>query len=300
MNDRAAQSTIGRSPHAFINKNGEPVLITPLNRARTEPLVAMYMDYQPRNSFWGLPPIRDDACREWVDRIVRDGENLVALSFQAGVVGHAALFPMGGEGCEMLVVVAPAHQNLGIGTQLARCSVQLAHEIGFRRIWLSIESNNLRARHVFRKCGFEYVTQDDPTEVEMALDVCGYHDPSDIPVSDLMTREVLTVHKDVPCRVAVETFLQRPIGAMPVLDGSDQVIGIVSQTDLIVPANLDKHVGDIMTRRVITVREDTPVTKVVRLFHVQRLRSIPVVDAKGHLVGIIGRKDILAYYAHRR
>lgn len=300
MNDRVGKSTISRSPHAFINRNGEPLIVTPLSKARAHQLVDMYMSYEPRNSFWGLPPIRDEACEAWVDRMIREGENLVAMSFESGIVGHAALFQMGGDGCEMLVVVSPAHQNLGIGTQLAQCSIQLAHEIGFCRIWLSIEANNLRARHVFRKCGFEYVTQDDPTEVEMALDVSGYHDASDVPVAELMTREVLTVHKDVPCRVAVEMFLEKPIGAMPVVNGAGEVVGIISQTDLIVPANLDKQVGEIMTRRLVTVPEDCPVTKVVRLFHVRRLRSIPVVNAQGKLVGIIGRKDILGYYARHR
>ena len=296
MNDRVRQSTLARTPHAFLNKRNEPIVITPLDARHEAGLVAMYLAYEPRNSFWGLPPIQDKACTRWVEGMIANGVNLVALSFDVGTVGHAALFAMADEACEMLVVVSPSHQNLGIGTQLARCAVQLSHEIGFCRMWLSVEANNLRARHVFSKCGFEYLARHDPTEVEMALDVRTYHDPSNLPVSEIMTREILTVHPEMPCRVAIKIFLSQPIGAMPVVNGADQVIGIVSQTDLILPANAGKRVRDIMTRRVVTVREDCPITKVVGLFHSRKIRCIPVLDRRKKLVGIIGRKDILAYY----
>ena len=296
MDGRVKEATIARTPHAFISRHGEPIVITPLDETREAGLLGMYLKYEPRNSFWGLPPIQDAACERWVRDMAANGVNLLALSFNAGVVGHAALFPMHEETCEMLVVVSPPHQNVGIGTQLARCAVQLSHEIGFGRIWLSIEANNLRARHVFRKCGFEYVSQEDPTEVEMALDVAGYHNPADVCVGELMTRQVLTLHKDMPCRAAIQMFLTSAIGAMPVVNGAGEVIGIVSQTDLLLPANAGKIIGDIMTRHVLTVPEDCPLAKVVHLFHARRIRCIPVLDRRKRLVGVVGRKDILAYY----
>lgn len=299
MNDRVSQSTLARTPHAFLNKRNEPILITPLDERREAGLVRMYLAYEPRNSFWGLPPIQDDACRRWVEGMIADGMNLLALSFDTGVVGHAALFPMDEGACEMFIVVSRPLQNLGIGTQLARCAVQLSHEMGFCRIWLSIEANNLSARHVLRKCGFEYLTQDDPTEVEMTLDIHRYQDPSDVHASDVMTREVLTVHKDMPCQAAVAVFLEKPIGAMPVVNGADQVIGIVSQTDLMLSASTNKRVGEIMTRRVVTVQEHCPLAEVISLFHSRKIRCIPVLDGRKKLVGVVGRKDILAYHHNR-
>ena len=296
LHGRAGRSTLARTPHAFLSKRSEPNVVMLLDERHGDKLVAMYLAYEPRNSFWGLPPIQDDACRKWVEGMVADGVNLVAMSFDAGAVGHAGLFPMADEACEILVVVSPPFQNQGIGTQLARCAVQLSYEIGFCRIWLSVEANNLKARHVFAKCGFEYLARHDPTEVEMALDVRACHDPSDVPVSEVMTREVLTVHQTMPCRTAVKIFLAQPVGALPVVDGSGEILGIVSQTDLILPASVNKRVSDIMTRRVVTVQQDCPITKVASLFHARRIRCIPVLDRRKKLVGVVGRKDILAYY----
>ena len=155
LDPRAEESTIYRKPRAFITKKGEAILIRMLDEKTCQGLIAMYLAFQPRNSFQGLPPVTDEACTKWVQHMIGNGINIVALSFGDGVVGHAALFPMDNEVCEMFVVVSPPFQNSGIGTQLTRCSVQLAYEIGFDRIWLPVESTNVRARHVYKKCGFE-------------------------------------------------------------------------------------------------------------------------------------------------
>jgi len=297
MDPRVSQSAIAQVPHAFVTKRGDPILITALGDARADALMAMYLAYEPRNAFLGLPPIRDDACRRWVRGMVAKGLNLVALLIDAGVVGHAALFPMRADTCEMLVVVSPPFQNRGIGTQLARCAVQLAHEVGFGRIWLSVEATNLRARHVFRKCGFEDLERHDEAEVEMGLDVRRLHDPSRVRVGELMTRQVVCAHADMSCRAAIDLFLSNPIGAMPVLDGRGRIVGIISQTDLLMPGCASKKVGDLMTRQVVTARDDWPLARVVSLFHSRRIRCVPVLDRRQTLVGVIGRKDVLSHYA---
>ena len=80
MDPRVSQSAIAQVPHAFVTKRGDPILITALGDARADALMAMYLAYEPRNAFWGLPPIRDDACRRWVRGMVAKGLNLVALS----------------------------------------------------------------------------------------------------------------------------------------------------------------------------------------------------------------------------
>jgi RimJ/RimL family protein N-acetyltransferase len=87
------------------------------------------------------------------------------------LIGHTALFPINAQKCELLAVVAPAWQNRGIGTELVHGAVQLADELGFQRIWLPVDAINVRARHVYQKCGFEYVSQGHARELDMALDV---------------------------------------------------------------------------------------------------------------------------------
>jgi len=297
MDPRVSESTIAHAPHAFITKREDPILITALGDSRADALVAMYLAYEPRNAFWGLPPIRDDACRHWVRGMIANGLNLVALSIDAGAVGHAALFPMQADACEMLVVVSPPFQNRGIGTQLSWCAVQLAHEVGFCRIWLSVETTNLRARHVFRKCGFEDLARHDEMEIEMALDTRRLLDPSQVRVGELMTRKVVCTHADMPCRAAIDLFLSNPIGALPVLDGRERIAGIISQTDLLMPGCASKKVGDLMTRQVVTAREDWPLARIISLFHSRRIRCLPVLDRHQTLVGVIGRKDVLSYYS---
>ena len=99
------------------------------------------------------------------------GANLVALSFDHGVVGHASLVPMDEKTCELLVVVSPTHQALGIGTRLMRSSAQVARELGFARIWTLVEATNHVARHIYEESGFEYLTHDLQGELEMTLDV---------------------------------------------------------------------------------------------------------------------------------
>jgi len=284
-------------PHAFINKKGKAIMINTLEDEICQQLIDMYLAYQPRNSFQGLPPIKDAACVKWVQHMIANGVNLVALSFREGVVGHTALFPIDKQACENLVVVSPPLQNTGIGTELTRCCIQLAHEIGFETIRLSVEATNVRARHVYKKCGFEYLDYRHAGEVEMELDLKRYRDAVNIRVDQIMNRKVLAIREDQPCRAAMDLFLNNRVGSLPVVDEEGRLVGIISKTDLMLPSQIERKVGDILTREVVTVREGCPIANVIRMFQSRKLRGIPVVDADKRLVGIIGREDILTYYA---
>jgi len=158
-------------PYAFVNKNGAPLWVTMLDEARRRQLIEMYLAYQPRNSFSGLPPIKDAVCVRWVEKMAATGINLVALCLGEGLVGHVALFPIDRVTCEILAVVSPPEQGLGIGTELIRCAIRLARQRGFRTIRLVVESSNHIARHVYEKCGFEYLTDDLAGELDMSLDL---------------------------------------------------------------------------------------------------------------------------------
>jgi RimJ/RimL family protein N-acetyltransferase len=188
-------------PREFSCKRGEPVRLALLDEATRPRLVAMYLAYQPRNSFQGLPPIKDVICRKWVEDMIRTGINVVARGAGGDVVGHIALFPIDDRKCEMLVVVSPEFQNAGIGTELTRSIIAVAAEQGFQQIWLPVAANNLRARHVYRKCGFEYVPGQQGRELDMLLDLV---------VRDrvLPPVPVLTRQTDFPpCRAAPENAM---------------------------------------------------------------------------------------------
>jgi RimJ/RimL family protein N-acetyltransferase len=158
-------------PRTFRGKNGLPVELHRLADRAGRRLIDMYLAFKPRNSFQGLPPLKDEVCVRWVQDMLRDGIHVVAQSAGTALVGHSALFPINPQKCEMLVVVCPGFQDLGIGTELVRSCVDLAGELGFGRIWLPVEATNVRARHVYRKCGFEYMSNGQGRELDMACDV---------------------------------------------------------------------------------------------------------------------------------
>jgi CBS domain-containing protein len=293
---RAEESTIYRKPRAFITKKGDAILIRTLDEKACQGLIDMYLTFKPRNSFQGLPPITDEACLKWAQHMIGNGINIVALSFGDGVVGHTALFPIDNEVCELFVVVSPAFQNSGIGTQLTRCSVQLAYEIGFDRIWLPVECTNVRAKHVYRKCGFEKL-DGDSRELEMGLDLKRYHKLVQENVAEIMNRNVITIRHNQSCKDALDIFVGKHVASLPVVDEQGELMGIISETDLMFPSNIARNVSDIETMEVLTVREDCTIAKVVRMFESKRIRCIPVVDSQKRLVGVVGRKDVLHYYS---
>lgn len=218
-------------PRAFINRKGEAVLIHMLDEEIGPRLIDMYLAYQPRNSFQGLPPLKDEACVKWVEQMIHNGINVVAMSFHHGLVGHVALFPFDNKACELFVVVAKDFQNTGIGTELTRSAVQLSYEAGFEKIWLDVESTNLRARHVYKRCGFAYVDLAQAREIEMELDLKRYRHAVSVAAEQIMNQVPPVVHADDSCRAALTMFLTQDAASLPVLDQDGQLLGILSEAD---------------------------------------------------------------------
>jgi RimJ/RimL family protein N-acetyltransferase len=158
-------------PRPFVGKNGMTIHLHRLPPEEGNRLIDMYLAFQPRNSFQGLPPIKDEVCIKWVREMLVTGIHITAESAEKALVGHSALFPVNQHKCELLVVVCPGFQNLGIGTELVRSCIELAEELGFERIWLPVDATNVRARHVYRKCGFEYDSNKLGRELDMTCDV---------------------------------------------------------------------------------------------------------------------------------
>lgn len=296
IHDNFKECSIFSYPHAFVDKRNDPILVKPLSEKRFELLRLMYLNNVPRNIFNGLPPIRDDACIKWTNGMIDSGVNLIAVCFEKGVIGHVALFPMEKNMCEMLVVVSPDFHNRGIGTQLTRCAVQLTYEAGFDKIWLSVETQNRVARHVYTKCGFKYQNNNPIDELDMILDMQQYRRTAEIEISGMINRGVISINGDASCKGAISLFMNYHIGALPVINDEREVVGMLSETDLIMEVNLSQRVSDIMTRQVILVKENYQVAKVIRLFQSKKFRTFPVVDNNRKLIGVIGRKDILGYY----
>lgn len=284
-------------PHAFVDRKNEPILIMPLDGKKHGQLHSMYGDCVPRNTFNCLPPIKDEACKKWVDDMIENAVNLIAVSFERGLVGHTALFPMEKKNMvEMIVVVIPPFQYRGIGTQLTQCSIQLAYEAGYEKMWLSVETNNYVARHIYLKCGFEYINYCLEDELDMTFDLQRYRNVANIQASDIMSKDTFSIHKNGTCKEAISLLLKNPVEALPVIDNEKKIVGIISETDLIKEVNFDKKVNTIMTREVLTIQDNYTLDKIIRLCQSRKIRCFPVVDKNNKLIGALSRKDILTYY----
>jgi len=82
-------------------------------------------------------------------------------------------------------------------------------------------------------------------------------------------------------------------GGILILDEQEHVAGIVTTRDLLFEKNGGKLVSEIMTRKVITAPRDTTLEHAEKILHEHRIEKLPLVDAKGKLVGLITLKDIM-------
>jgi len=140
---------------------------------------------------------------------------------------------------------------------------------------------------------------------------------------DLMTRDVVSVASDTTVQELARLLLEHKISGLPVVDKEGRIIGIVSEGDLVyqdkklhTPAFLEilggviylenpnrlgqdlmkmtaAKVGDLMTTRVYTVKEDTSVEEIATIMVEKKVNRVPVVDGAGKLVGIVSRQDLI-------
>lgn len=134
---------------------------------------------------------------------------------------------------------------------------------------------------------------------------------------DFMTTSVATIHATNSVHTAIEMMLKRGVSGLPVIDDEDQLVGMITEGDLLrrvefgasgkqigistdtALADLDDYihghswrVGDLMTANVMTVTADTPIGQVARILYDNRIKRLPVVDGN-RLVGLISRVDLL-------
>ena len=116
------------------------------------------------------------------------------------------------------------------------------------------------------------------------------------PVREIMTRDVLTASPDMLVEDVAKLLAYHNITGMPVEGWDGQVVGIVSEADVIGKVGIT--VDDVMSREVISVTEETPIEEVATVMTERRIRRVPVM-AGGSLVGIVSRADIVRAFAAR-
>jgi CBS domain-containing protein len=137
--------------------------------------------------------------------------------------------------------------------------------------------------------------------------------------ADVMVRDVVTVHPETDVADAVKLLVARDISALPVVDQGDNLVGIISEADLLHRAELGtkkhrswivesltaastladefakahgKKVGEIMTTGVVTATEEDSLGDIAAQFERHRIKRVPIVR-DGRVVGIVSRSNLI-------
>jgi len=134
-------------------------------------------------------------------------------------------------------------------------------------------------------------------------------------VSDVMTAPVVTVRPGASLKEVALLLDEHRVTALPVVDDNGRIVGVVSEADIVreaVPADpwvtplqqphhgpyLTKA-GDVMSFHPVTVRSDTELPVAADLLVSSAIKSLPVIDADGTVLGMVSRSDIIAVLARR-
>ena len=145
-------------------------------------------------------------------------------------------------------------------------------------------------------------------------------------VEDFMTRRVLTIAPDATILAAAKLMLEHHVGALPVVDASARIVGIISESGLLrddgksddgkgadgspwlqmmaepygLPGEPSKlcarQISAVMTRALVSIAPNASIAQACRLMQRRRVKRLPVVENE-RLVGLITRTDLLRAFA---
>src|SRR5438093_13776437 len=117
-----------------------------------------------------------------------------------------------------------------------------------------------------------------------------------------MAFRVVKVSPDDPVRVAIARMLEENVGSVAVCEG-ERLVGIFTERDVLRlagegPDFSDVKVGDVMTRRPVTVSPDDDILAAAQLMSERRIRHLPVVQGE-NLLGMVGIREVLRMLVER-
>lgn len=128
-------------------------------------------------------------------------------------------------------------------------------------------------------------------------------------VQDLMTRRPAVVTPGTAVKEALVVLDRHRVTSLPVVDDAGRVLGVVSEADLIRDSVAQDRrssilptteandrpgtVADVMSRLAVTVQPHTDLADAVELMTSTSVKSLPVVDEHGRIVGIVSRSDVV-------
>ena len=165
--------------------------------------------------------------------------------------------------------------------------------------------------------GYVDVTEDDLMRIyRIALRHAGRRAAPRILVRDVMTKAIVTVTADADFTTVTNLLSEHRISGLPVVDEAGRVIGVVTEADVLSMAGMGKErtfkdiirqllgeplprpkqggsLRDAMGSPDITTVPDADIREVAATLDEKRIKSLPVVDDAGRLIGVISRADIV-------
>ena len=140
---------------------------------------------------------------------------------------------------------------------------------------------------------------------------------------ELMNTDVYSIQADMKVIELLELFEEKKVSGVPVVDQENLLVGIITigdvlgrihkplpffdamiyiavlDTEAIIKGEiydvLEKPVSELMTRKVITVTEDTGFADIAKLLSKYKFKKLPVVDKK-KLIGVVSRGEVVRYF----
>jgi CBS domain-containing protein len=109
-----------------------------------------------------------------------------------------------------------------------------------------------------------------------------------------MTRDIITVTPTMTVKNLAMTLIKNQISGAPVSSKDGKIVGIVSESDIV--AKKGKDVKAIMSKKIISINEETPVEAIAQLMTTHKIKRLPVMRGD-QVVGIVSRADIIGAIA---
>lgn len=108
-----------------------------------------------------------------------------------------------------------------------------------------------------------------------------------------MIYDPVTIQRGSSVRDALAIMAEYHIGGIPVVDGENHLVGIVTNRDLRFECRLDKSIDEVMTKEnLVTTHQQTNLAEAAEILQENKIEKLPVVDKDNHLIGLITYKDI--------
>jgi len=91
---------------------------------------------------------------------------------------------------------------------------------------------------------------------------------------------------------AISYTKDKGVSGLLVVDSSDNLVGIVTERDLLFETEKDKLISDIMTKDLVTAKQGISLDEAKKILHKNKIEKLPIIDDSGKVKGLITSMDI--------